>query len=407
MIEAQAAFRRNAYCVLCSTMHRYNCRNPQKNKLCVTAIEWISQPLGKGWIMKRTTMAIALLAALSAAGVAAASEFDGSYIGGKIGAVHSTFGTANLGDLGTDATTVGLDAGHNWMVRSYLLGVDAFADYNSNATDSNGNSVSSHGYGADLKAGLPINNWLPYVRLGYGQLSGSLPSTATPTTSPSAGGFHGGLGLEFKIAPHWGANAEFLTGYATDNGNKLNTNSLGLGLHYYFTASKVYEPAAMVEKTEPAPAPAAAEPVGMAEPAPAPAPSHAAEAEPAPAPQPKPVPVVHKLIKIEDVNFAFDSAALTKNADAKLDEVLAADKEFPDDNLEVSGYTDSTGKKAYNQKLSERRAASVKAWLVKHGIPAGRISTVGYGETKPVASNKTKAGRAQNRRVEVRYTAKE
>jgi OOP family OmpA-OmpF porin len=359
---------------------------------------------GKGWIMKKTTMAVALLAALSAATVAAASEFDGSYIGGRIGAVHSTFGTANLGDLGSDSSTIGLDAGHNWMARSYLLGVDAFADYNSGATDSNNNSVSSHGYGADLKAGLPLNNWLPYVRLGYGQLSGSLP-TASPTTSPSAGGFHGGLGMEFKFAPHWGANAEFLTSYGTDNGNKLNTNSLGLGLHYYFTASKVYEPAAMVEKTEPAPAPAAAAPVAMTEAAPAPAPARAEESQATP--QPKPAPVVHKLIKIEDVNFATDSAALMKGADAKLDEVLAASREYMDDNLEVSGHTDSTGKKAHNQKLSERRAATVKTWLVKHGVAAERIKTAGFGDTKPVASNKTKAGRAKNRRVEVRYTAKE
>jgi OOP family OmpA-OmpF porin len=87
--------------------------------------------------------------------------------------------------------------------------------------------------------------------------------------------------------------------------------------------------------------------------------------------------------------------------------VLAASREYMDDNLEVSGHTDSTGKKAHNQKLSERRAATVKTWLVKHGVAAERIKTAGFGDTKPVASNKTKAGRAKNRRVEVRYTAKE
>ena len=70
-------------------------------------------------------------------------------------------------------------------------------------------------------------------------------------------------------------------------------------------------------------------------------------------------------------------------------------------NALVEGNTDSVGGEAYNQKLSERRADAVKDVLVKSDIEASRITTVGYGETRPVASNDTEEGRAKNRRVSI------
>jgi OOP family OmpA-OmpF porin len=76
--------------------------------------------------------------------------------------------------------------------------------------------------------------------------------------------------------------------------------------------------------------------------------------------------------------------------------------ENKDKRVNLSGHTDSIGTEAYNQKLSERRAASVKNYLTKKGIDAGRISAQGFGETKPIADNKTKEGRAKNRRVEIK-----
>ena len=70
--------------------------------------------------------------------------------------------------------------------------------------------------------------------------------------------------------------------------------------------------------------------------------------------------------------------------------------------LNISGHTDSVGKKAYNQKLSDRRAHAVADYLVNAGVPASSIKSVeGYGASNPVADNKTKEGRAQNRRVEI------
>jgi len=70
----------------------------------------------------------------------------------------------------------------------------------------------------------------------------------------------------------------------------------------------------------------------------------------------------------------------------------------------VEGHTDSVGTDAYNQRLSQRRAASVREYLVAHGVSASRLSVAGFGEAKPVASNTTADGRAQNRRVELRVT---
>jgi len=78
---------------------------------------------------------------------------------------------------------------------------------------------------------------------------------------------------------------------------------------------------------------------------------------------------------------------------------------FPNAKGEISGHTDSVGSNALNQKLSERRAVSIKNYIIKtFGIKADRITTKGYGETKPIASNKTKEGKAKNRRIEANFT---
>jgi OOP family OmpA-OmpF porin len=76
-------------------------------------------------------------------------------------------------------------------------------------------------------------------------------------------------------------------------------------------------------------------------------------------------------------------------------------QEEPGTDFVLSGHTDSTGPEEYNQKLSERRANSVKTWLIDNGIPASRLSATGYGETSPKYDNATREGRKLNRRVEL------
>ncbi|RWW99632.1 OmpA family protein [Flavobacterium cerinum] len=77
-------------------------------------------------------------------------------------------------------------------------------------------------------------------------------------------------------------------------------------------------------------------------------------------------------------------------------------KEYPNSKFILEGHTDSDGSNALNQTLSENRAAAVKTWLIEHGIASDRLRSVGFGETKPIASNKTAKGKAENRRVEVK-----
>jgi len=104
---------------------------------------------------------------------------------------------------------------------------------------------------------------------------------------------------------------------------------------------------------------------------------------------------------LRDVNFEFDSAQLTSTAESILDDV--SEKLMANDTLRIrlEGHTDSIGPASYNKELSQRRADSVKAYLVSKGFPAENITTIGYGEEQPVASNDTAEGRAQNRRVEL------
>ena len=85
-----------------------------------------------------------------------------------------------------------------------------------------------------------------------------------------------------------------------------------------------------------------------------------------------------------------------------LQSIAAILKEYPSSNFSIEGHTDSDGKDAANQKLSEDRAAAVKNYLIENGIAASRLTSAGFGETKPIDNNKTKAGKANNRRVEVK-----
>jgi OOP family OmpA-OmpF porin len=82
--------------------------------------------------------------------------------------------------------------------------------------------------------------------------------------------------------------------------------------------------------------------------------------------------------------------------------VAASLKDFPDIKIQVSGHTDDTGSAAHNLRLSEARATTVMNYLISKGVSPSMLSEKGYGETEPVADNKTAEGRAQNRRVGLR-----
>lgn len=106
-------------------------------------------------------------------------------------------------------------------------------------------------------------------------------------------------------------------------------------------------------------------------------------------------------VRLYGINFDTDSDRLRSDARPTLEQLTQALRANPAWHVVIEGHTDSTGTSAHNLDLSKRRAASVKAYLVAAGIAATRMTTAGYGERRPVASNDTAIGRAQNRRVEI------
>ena len=101
------------------------------------------------------------------------------------------------------------------------------------------------------------------------------------------------------------------------------------------------------------------------------------------------------------VTFGTDQTTINASFYGPLNSIADVLIAYPETRLVIAGHTDSTGSASYNQDLSERRAISVRNYLVGRGVPSSRVSTVGYGEVQPIASNSTEAGRSRNRRVEI------
>ncbi len=138
--------------------------------------------------------------------------------------------------------------------------------------------------------------------------------------------------------------------------------------------------------------------------------------KPAPAPvvKTKPVPVAtpvivkpsrgytdSEVIDLKGINFDSNKATLTASSQETLNHAVSVLKERQDIKVEVAAHTDSGGKASYNEYLSGLRANTVKDYLISHGIDASRVTAKGYGEAYPIADNKTRAGKAKNRRVEL------
>jgi OOP family OmpA-OmpF porin len=346
-------------------------------------------------MMKKNTMTMALTASLLSISAVQAGEFSGGWLGAKVGSNRSDIAGAATAAIPTanskTANTYGIEGGYNWdMSSNFLLGVDGFADFNQKSTHTATTATGALNYGSDVygmdvKLGLPSGNWLPYAKLGYGssRLTGGV-------ATGSGSGAHLGLGVEYKFAPQWSVAGEYTTISDKFNNNtqKLRNKNLTIGLNYYFEKPYVAAVAAPV-----------AAPVVVKQ-----------EVKPAPVVEPKPVfktIFTDKPVTIEGANFATSSAKLNHTADKQLAEVVDFAVKNPESDLVVTGYTDSRGTSKYNQKLSEKRAESVKAYLVKQGVPADRIAAKGLGEANPIGDNKTRDGQAQNRRVEITSVIRE
>lgn len=142
-----------------------------------------------------------------------------------------------------------------------------------------------------------------------------------------------------------------------------------------------------------------------------PPPPEPAKQEPPPEPEPSPPPKAalkdDKIELSETVQFETDSAVLVDRSKQLLDDVVREMNDHPEvKKVQIEGHTDSVASHKHNMKLSQERVASVKAYLLGKGIDARRLTTKAFGEAKPIASNKTEQGRAQNRRVDFRILKK-
>lgn len=184
-----------------------------------------------------------------------------------------------------------------------------------------------------------------------------------------------GLGLSKMISDHFEFRGDVRGLYKVrDNENTAVDGAVNLAVNYYFNGPK----AAPVTQAAPAPAPVKA----------------------AVAPPPAAAPEKRTIIVKLNVLFDFNKADVRAIYGDELQAVANAMKAHDDIELVLEGHTDAVGSDAYNQSLSLRRVNAVKAKLAKdYGIPANRIATVGYGESRPVADNATAEGRAKNRRV--------
>jgi len=185
------------------------------------------------------------------------TEFWGPYFGAKFGLIDSSVsGAINV----PGATTLSygvqggyLQAGYNWELSSLIVGLGAYLDWNNNALHSNDISYSSSAYGLDIKLGVPVDYWLPYLKLGYGYNTGNKNDGLRVVSqySPNIA-----IGVEYNIAERWSLIAEYKINKFSnlDNSVTVHNKLLTFGFNYYFGHPfKTKEKAAEIDLAIPEP----------------------------------------------------------------------------------------------------------------------------------------------------------
>ena len=314
-------------------------------------------------------------------------------------------------DIDQAGPLVGLRLGYNF---NKYIGIEGYVHYSQ--TENNAwspkKNVDFTGYGGEIIFHLLPNQALvPFLAVGAGGVHYSYgvfeddSDYGTDNYKDNKFTFDYGYGLKWFLTDWFALRLDIRHVMPID---RFHNNMLAsLGLNFAFggakktTATAVSAAEPVVE--EAAKPQAAAAPV-VEESRPAVAAAAPVVVEEVVKPQPK-TQVCEEVDEMGratlEVLFDFDKATIKKNYTKDIDHMVDVMKEHSDLDLTIEGHTDNVGKPAYNKSLSQKRADSVKNYMVeKGGIDAKRLKAVGYGQEKPVASNKTKAGRAKNRRVE-------
>jgi OOP family OmpA-OmpF porin len=246
--------------------------------------------------------------------------------------------------------------------------------------------IKLQGVGVDGVGILPVTErFSAFARLGlqYAKAKDTFTGTGAvnvtnPSPSKSGAGYKVGLGAQYDFTPALGLRGEWENYRVNDGvGNKGNINTFMVGLVYMFGAEK---PAPRAQ--EPYVAPIAAAPV----------------AEPVLVI----VPIVAKTeqyCSILDVQFEINQKTVQRESEEKINKVAIFMKKYPNTTAVIEGHTDEVGTTADNMRLSQSRADNVVNYLAGEGIARSRLRAVGYGETRPIADNRTEVGKRLNRRI--------
>ncbi|TOK04618.1 OmpA family protein [Vibrio parahaemolyticus] len=292
------------------------------------------------------------------------------YLGGRLGwAAYQDACGPDAQYCDEDTLGYGLYGGYQFSDWFALEG--GVTDYGSPEARYSVGKVEADVFGAEVavKLSYPVTERMSlFTRLGgawqridkdFSQMPDSIESSEWNVLSS--------LGLSYRISQRWSLRGEyqFIDGIGDTDVDQADSHFTSVGLTYHFG-----QPEPVVQE-----APVVVEPQ---------------------------YETVRTPISLDAESlFAFDSAEI-KSA-GSLDLLAQQLRDYPSDTIRIVGYTDSSGPEMYNMGLSERRAQSVADYLVQQGIDASRLTVIGMGENSPVASNETKEGRMQNRRVEVHF----
>lgn len=306
-----------------------------------------------------------------------------------------------------DAFLGGLRLGY-WITDSFTAELSGQRAFSEDVTGGSSLKLDSYRFNLlwNFRSG---HSFRPFVTLGAGYEGFDFPVVSQEYSL----GYNGGLGLRHFISDRAGLRLEgryiYLNADYLPRGDYIHNIEAQLGFFYLFGKGKKKAPPAPVVAPVPAPQPA---------PAPAPVDGDADgdgvldskdkcenTAKDVKVDETGCPPEVVKKARgaLKGVTFVFGKAELTEPSKKVLDEVITALKEVTDGKIEVQGHTDNIGGADVNLKMSQARAEAVANYLMEQGVDEKRLSWKGYGDSQPVADNKTSAGRAQNRRVELKW----